>query len=82
MTHVGSWTQAIHGLLAALDGRRAGRRVVGIAMLQLVVDDDGATAVVLQHGVASGLAVAPGVLLREFAGALLQAAEEQEAAVQ
>jgi hypothetical protein len=82
LTHVASWEEAIHGLLAALDGRRAGRRVVGVAALELVIDADGAASVVLQHGVLTGFAAAPGSVLRAFGTACNEAADAQEGAVQ
>ena len=82
MTHVESWSEAVHGLLAALEGRRAGRRVVAVGVLELVVDDAGGVSVIVQHGTASGFAAAPGAVLREFAAALVRAAQAQEAEVQ
>lgn len=77
MTHVTSWTEAISGLLGALDRARGARRVLAVAILELVVDEAGAVTVVLQHGVQTGVAVPTATILREFSAALQQAADAQ-----
>lgn len=82
LTHVASWQQAVDSLLAGLTGRRAGRRVVAIAIAELVFDDSGIPSVVIEHGCATSVAAAPGSVLRAFATALTQAADEQEGRVQ
>jgi hypothetical protein len=82
LTHVASWEEAIHGLLVALDGRRAGRRVVGVAALELVLDADGVVSIVIEHAVRTDFAAAPGSVLRAFGRACNEAADEQEGAVQ
>jgi hypothetical protein len=83
MTHLdGSWTDASATLLAAVEHRRADRRVIACVVAEIVADADGSAWVVIEHGLASGAAVTPASVLREIARALDAAAAERDAAVQ
>jgi hypothetical protein len=82
LTHIWGWKRAVDRLLAGLAGRRAGRRVVAIAIAELVFDDSGVPSVVIEHGCATSFAALPGSVLRSFAAAFTQAANEQEGLVQ
>jgi hypothetical protein len=82
MTHVVNFKEAITGMLAALDGRRAGGRVVGVAVLEFVVAAAGVATAVLQHGVCTSFAAALGTVLRQFSTALAQATEQEEVSLQ
>jgi hypothetical protein len=79
----GTWADAGPALLAALERRRADRKVIVAVMAEVVVDPaDGTTWVVLEHGTASSAPIALAAALREVARALEAAAAEQEARVQ
>jgi hypothetical protein len=82
-THVNaSWANASATLLAAVEHRRADRRVIACVVAEIVRDADGTAWVVVEHGTASGAAVTPAGVLRAVAAALEAAAAEREAGVQ
>ena len=66
-------------LLAAVEHRRADRRVIACIVAEVVLDPaDGTAWVVLEHGIATGVAVAPAAVLHEVARALERADGAQE----
>jgi hypothetical protein len=83
MTHLeGSWDDAAAAVVAALEHRRGDRRPVAIVVGELLVDADGSPVWLLQHALASSIALAPAALLRQAAKMLEAAAVEQETSLQ
>jgi hypothetical protein len=79
----GTWADAGPALLAAVERRRANREAIACIVAELVLDRaDGTAWVVVEHGMATAAPVPPGVVLREFAAALIEAAAELETVVQ
>jgi len=83
MRHLdGTWCDAAAAVVAALEHRRGDRRPVAIVVGELLVDADGSPVWLLQHALASSIALAPSSVLRELARMLELAADRQDDALQ
>jgi hypothetical protein len=72
----GGWAHVAAAMLAALEHRRGDRRPVAVVVGELVIASDVTLTWVLEHGLATRLALAPSTVLRELARVLEVAAAE------
>lgn len=83
MRHLdGSWNAATAAVLGALETQHGDRVPIALVVAELVRDPAGGTAWLVQHALASRLAVTPSAVLRELARMLELAADRQDDALQ